>query len=312
MSAMNKKNLPLILSVVITTLFFTFVFYMGFTNSKNSYRSFRMENIADATLSGDLTVDDARSIQEIEDIETVALFDSHRDSAKVGGQLLAINYQDKGYNSLIEDGILREGRFPETKDEIVLSKSLQNELKLELGSKIEIEKGTRYVDGQEIDSLSTLTDKEEFISNETKEYTIVGFTENVYNKMTQVHYGATMLKDNSKNYNVLLRFNDFEDAYLKKDEIVSKIEERTGGKTIELNFVESVIRYYGVDKPIYQRLLPKLVTIFSVIGVILLFVFFIKNIFIIWGIRKIRELSIYKSIGSTDFQIYTRLLKEAI
>ncbi len=32
-----------------------------------------------------------------------------------------------------------------------------------------------------------------------------------------------------KNYNILLRFNDFEDAYLKKDEIVSKIEERTGG-----------------------------------------------------------------------------------
>jgi putative ABC transport system permease protein len=121
-----------------------------------------------------------------------------------------------------------------------------------------------------------------------------------------------MLKDNSKNFNVLLRFNDFEDAYLKKDEIVSKIEEKTGGKTIDLNFVESVIRYYGVDKPIYQRLLPKLVTVFSVIGVILLFVFFIKNIFTIWGIRKIRELSIYKSIGSTDFQIYTRLLKEAI
>ena len=158
MSAMNKKNLPLILSVVITTLFFTFVFYMGFTNLNNNYRSFRMGNIADATLSGDITVNDARSIQDIEDIETVALFDSHRDSAIVEGQLLAINYQDRGYNSLIEDGILREGRFPETKDEIVLSKSLQNELKLELGSKIEIEKGIRYVDGQEIDSLSTLTD----------------------------------------------------------------------------------------------------------------------------------------------------------
>jgi putative ABC transport system permease protein len=312
MSAMNKKNLPLILSVVITTLFFTFVFYMGFTNLNNNYRSFRMGNIADATLSDDITVNDARSIQDIEDIETVALFDSHRDSAKVGGQLLAINYQDQGYNSLIGDGILREGRFPEKGNEIVVSKSLQDQLNLRLGSKIEIEKGIRYVDGQEIDSLSTLTDKEEFITNETKEYTIVGFTENVYNKMTQVHYGATMLKDNSKNFNVLLRFNDFEDAYLKKDEIVSKIEEKTGGKTIDLNFVESVIRYYGVDKPIYQRLLPKLVTVFSVIGVILLFVFFIKNIFTIWGIRKIRELSIYKSIGSTDFQIYTRLLKEAI
>ena len=312
MSAMNKKNLPLILSVVITTLFFTFVFYMGFTNSNNNYRNFRMENIADATLSGDITVHDARSIQEIEDIETVALFDSHRDSAIVEGHLLAISYQDKGYNSLIEDGILREGRFPETKDEIVLSKSLQNELKLELGSKIQIEKGIRYIDGKEIDSLSTLTDKEEFISNETKEYTIVGFTENVYNKMTQVHYGATMLKDNSKNYDVLLRFKDFQDAYFKKDEIVSKIEGKIGGKTIDLNFVESVIRYYGVDKPIYQRLLSKSVIVLSAIGVVLLFVFFIKNIFTIWGIRQIRELSIYKSIGSTDFQIYIHLLKEAI
>ncbi len=85
-----------------------------------------------------------------------------------------------------------------------------------MGGRIKVEDGIRYLDGQEIDSLSTLTDKEEFITNETKEYTIVGFTENVYNKMTQVHYGATMLKDNSKNFNVLLRFNDFEDAYLKK------------------------------------------------------------------------------------------------
>ncbi|HES9304533.1 TPA: ABC transporter permease, partial [Streptococcus pyogenes] len=38
----------------------------------------------------------------------------------------------------------------------------------------------------------------------------------------------------------------------------------------------------------------------------------IKNIFWVWGLRKIRELSIYKSIGSSNGQIYLLLLKEGL
>lgn len=39
---------------------------------------------------------------------------------------------------------------------------------------------------------------------------------------------------------------------------------------------------------------------------------FYKNIFWVWGLRKIRELSIYKSIGFTNGQIYLLLLKEGL
>ena len=42
-----------------------------------------------------------------------------------------------------------------------------------------------------------------------------------------------------------------------------------------------------------------------------IFIFFIRNIFWVWGLRKIKELSIYKSIGSTNFQIYKFQFKEA-
>ncbi len=73
---------------------------MGFTNLNNNYRSFRMGNIADATLSGDITVNDARSIQDIEDIETVALFDSHRDSAIVEGATFGYQLSGSGVTIL--------------------------------------------------------------------------------------------------------------------------------------------------------------------------------------------------------------------
>ena len=46
----------------------------------------------------------------------------------------------------------------------------------------------------------------------------------------------------------------------KKDEIVSKIEEN-GWQDDRSNFVESVIRYYGVDNHL-SRLLPKLLPSF--------------------------------------------------
>lgn len=51
--------------------------------------------------------------------------------------------------------------------------------------------------------------------------------------------------------------------------------------------------------------------IFTLILMIGIFIFFIRNIFWVWGLRKIKELSIYKSIGSTNFQIYKFLFKEA-
>ena len=54
------------------------------------------------------------------------------------------------------------------------------------------------------------------------------------------------------------------------------------------------------------------VLVLSVLGCIAIFVFFIKNIFWVWGLRKIREFSIYKSIGSTNGQIYQLLLKEGL
>lgn len=58
--------------------------------------------------------------------------------------------------------------------------------------------------------------------------------------------------------------------------------------------------------------MSKAVIVLSILGCIAVFVFFIKNIFWVWGLRKIRELSIYKSIGSTNGQIYLMLLKEGL
>lgn len=108
-----------------------------------------------------------------------------------------------------------------------------------------------------------------------------------------------------------MKFNSFEDAYKNKDQIQNEINKKTG-KDIELDFDDSLISYYGVENNTLQNFMSKAVILLSVVGCVVIFIFFTKNIFLVWGLRKIRELSIYKSIGSTDFQIYLSLLKEGI
>ncbi|MDU4026741.1 MAG: ABC transporter permease, partial [Anaerococcus sp.] len=99
--------------------------------------------------------------------------------------------------------------------------------------------------------------------------------------------------------------------YKNRDKIQSEIN-KILGKDVHLEFSKGLINYYGVEHEPLQNIMSKAVTVLSVLGCIAIFVFFIKNIFWVWGLRKIRELSIYKSIGSTNGQIYLLLLKEGL
>lgn len=112
-------------------------------------------------------------------------------------------------------------------------------------------------------------------------------------------------------FRTFVKFHSFEEAYKNKDKIQSEIN-KILGKDVHLEFSKSLINYYGVEHEPLQNIKSKAVTVLSVLGCIAIFVFFIKNIFWVWGLRKIRELSIYKSIGSSNGQIYLLLLKEGL
>lgn len=306
---MNKKNFPIFISVFIVSLFFTVVFYFAKVNLDANYMQTRASNFADAHIDDHLSEEDLKKIREIDGVKEAGRFNINFTSAQFGDDLIVIYRQDNHINKMREFSFTEEGRFPENPEEIMLSKSLVEKHKLKIGDEIPISFGKRYLDKEELDPANSRLEKETFDKTEEKSYKLVGIYEDIYNKYAGLSYG--LIYDTTKDAQpVVLRFDDFVDAYLNKKIFEDEISKRLGRK-IEIKFFEPIEKYYWVNDTWLEKIMAKAVMIFTLVLMIGIFIFFIRNIFWVWGLRKIKELSIYKSIGSTNFQIYKFQFKEA-
>ena len=307
---MNKKNFPIFISLFIVSLFFTVVFYYGYTNMKANYGYYMASSFYHGEIKEELANEDIEKLKSIEDIDMVGKISLNPDNGKLADDLVVINYQDQEINKMREYSRLTHGRFAEKEDEIVLSESLVEKNKLKIGDKVELDLGKRFLNGEEIGPTSANTDREKFESQGSKSFTLVGVYGDVYNKYSKLSF-ALGLQDKMPTFRTFVKFHSFEEAYKNRDKIQAEINQ-TLGKKVTLEFSESLINYYGVENEPLQNIMSQAVLVLSVLGCVAIFVFFIKNIFWVWGLRKIRELSIYKSIGSTNGQIYLLLLKEGL
>lgn len=307
---MNKKNFPIFISLFIVSLFFTVIFYYGYRSLRANYGYYMASSFYHGEIKEELSNEDVEKLKSIEDIDLVGKMSLNPDNGKLADDLVVINYQDEAINKMREYSRLIEGRFAEKEDEIVLSESLVKKNKLKIGDKIELDLGKRVLNGEEIGPTSANTGREKFESQGSKSFTLVGVYGDVYNKYSKLSF-ALGLQDKMTSFRTFVKFHSFEEAYKNRDKIQNEIN-KILGKDVHLEFSKSLINYYGVENEPLQNLMSKAVLVLSVIGCIAIFVFFIKNIFWVWGLRKIRELSIYKSIGSTNGQIYLLLLKEGL
>ena len=307
---MNKKNFPIFISLFIVSLFFTVVFYYGYTNMKANYGYYMASSFYHGEIKEELSNEDVEKLKSIEDIDLVGKMSLNPDNGKLADDLVVINYQDKAINKMREYSRLIKGRFATKEDEIVLSESLVKKNKLKIGDKLELDLGKRFLNGEEIGPTSANTDREKFESQGSKSFTLVGVYGDVYNKYSKLNF-ALGLQDKMPIFRTFIKFNSFEEAYKNKDKMQNEIN-KILGKDVHLEFSKSLINYYGVENEPLQNIMSQAVLVLSVLGCIAIFVFFIKNIFWVWGLRKIRELSIYKSIGSTNGQIYFLFLKEGL
>ncbi len=307
---MNKKNFPIFISLLIVSLFFTVVFYYGYTNRQANYGYAMSNNFYHAEIKDELSNEEVEKLRSIEDIELIGKMSLNPDNAEYNNDLLVINYQDEAINEMREYSRLQEGRFATKEDEIVLSESLVKKNKLKIGDRVELDLGKRFLNGEEIGPTSANTDREKFESKGSKSFTLVGVYGDVYNKYSKLSF-ALGLQDKMTTFRTFIKFHSFEEAYKNRDKIQNEVNKRLG-KDVHLEFSKSLINYYGLENELLQNIMKKAVLVLSVLGCIAIFVFFIKNIFWVWGLRKIRELSIYKSIGSTNGQIYLLLLKEGL
>ncbi|MCY3035586.1 MULTISPECIES: ABC transporter permease [Aerococcus] len=307
---MNKKNLPIFISLLIVSLFFTVIFYYGYTNISSSNRQLKATNFYDARLSEDLSQEEIAKLNQMEAIDLAGGTSARAHSAKYKDHLISMVGQDVQVKQMREESYLLAGRFPESADEIVLNESLVKQEDLSLGDELAIELGERQVDGKTIDARSTYTAEESFETTERRHYTLVGVYKDFYNENLKINYGMPLVDDDEVLI-PLINFHDFKAAYAQSEAIQDEIQDLLG-KEVELDFNDSLVRYYGLDVSQSKNLMTKLVNALSLLLCMGIFVFFIKNIFWVWGLQKIRELSMYKSIGSTNFQIYLLLVKGAV
>lgn len=307
---MNKKNFPIFISLFIVSLFFTVVFYYGYTNMKANYGYYMASSFYHGEIKEELSNEDVEKLKSIEDIDLVGKMSLNPDNGKLAEDLVVINYQDEAINKMREYSRLTCGRFATKEDEIVLSESLVEKNKLKIGDRVELDLGKRFLNGQEIGPTSANTGREKFEIKGSKSFTLVGVYGDVYNKYSKLNF-ALGLQDKMTTFRTFIKFHSFEEAYKNRDKIQNEIN-KILDKDVHLEFSKSLINYYGLENELLQNIMKNAVTILSVLGCIVIFVFFIKNIFWVWELRKIRELSIYKSIGSTNGQIYLLLLKEGL
>ena len=307
---MNKKNFPIFISLFIVSLFFTIIFYFGYRSLTSKYGNYMASSFYHGEIKEELSSEDVKKLKSIEDIDLVGKMSLNPDNGKLADDLVVVNYQDEAINKMREYSRLTRGRFAENEDEIVLSESLVNKNKLKIGDKIELDLGKRFLDGEEIGATSANSGREKFVSQGLKKFTLVGVYGDVYNKYSKLSF-ALGLQDKMTGFRTFIKFNSFEEAYKNRDKIQNEIN-KILGKDVHLEFSESLINYYGVENEPLQNIMSTAILVLSVLGCIAIFVFFIKNIFWVWGLRKIQELSIYKSIGSTNGQIYLLLLREGL
>ncbi len=307
---MNKKNFPIFISLLIMSAFITFIFYQGYSNINSNKKLVLSDNYYHAEIVEKLNPDEIKKLNNVENVVLAGGVLPENTSALINDSRIAISYEDQDAINMHEFSYLLEGEFPKNTDEILLSKDVCESNNLKIGDTVEISFGKRIINGEAINPIDSVIKNETFKTEFTKSLKLVGIYENQYNKNSKIAYGL-MLPDVNMSLVPVLKFKDFVLAYKNSQSIESNIDEVLG-RTESVRFNQSLVHYYSADRDFTTKIASKIVTIFIILVTIILFVFFIRNLFKVWAIKKIKELSVYKSIGSTDFQIYKMLSKEAV
>lgn len=307
---MNKKNFPIFLSLFIMSMFITFIFYQGYSNIDSNKKMVLSDNYYHAEIVEKLNPEEIKKLNNVENVVLAGGVLPENTSALINDSRIAISYEDQDAINMHEFSYLLEGEFPKNTDEILLSKDVCEKNNLKIGDTVEISFGKRIINGEAINPINSVIKDETFKTESTKIVKLVGIYENQYNKNAKIAYGL-MMPDVNMSLVPVLKFKDFVHAYKNSSSIESNIDEVLG-RTVSVRFNRSLVHYYSADKDFTTKIASKIVTIFIILVTIILFVFFIRNLFKVWAIKKIKELSVYKSIGSTDFQIYKMLSKEAV
>lgn len=208
---------------------------------------------------------------------------------------------------------LKEGRFPEKSDEIVIENWMVNYLEEEvnIGDKISLTIGNRIIEEKLNEDGYMEKVNETFEKTGEREYTVVGFIQPRYfwsgNYVTQGIIGLDMSHVDN-NYGAYIEISDVKNAVEKIGTIANDID--ADDEKIQYN--NRVLRLSAESiNDTFNRSLRGLL-IFVVTLIIISTVAVIYNAFNISVLERINQFGLLRSVGATPKQIRGIVLREAV
>lgn len=228
---------------------------------------------------------------------------------------------------------LVEGKMPESSNELIISKHIKDNggVTYKVGDKITLDIGKRIMAGDELNQYNPYNNpkdykdenyiKEEIVTTETREFTIVGIIERP--SMDIEGYSApgytviTRLKEIKDNANIAVKFTDINNTYdyvkeIAEDKTKPSSDSDRWFRKYNYDTNSELLRWSGV-----MRSNDTMVMFYSlagiVIGIIIVSsVFVIRNSFAISITEKMKQYGMLSSIGATKKQIKKNVLFEGI
>ncbi|MGI6330114.1 MAG: ABC transporter permease [Bacilli bacterium] len=203
---------------------------------------------------------------------------------------------------------LLEGRFPKTKEEIILPEHflLDLDLGLKIGDKFTLEIGKRSLDDTLLEDNLQYQEKEQLINLETKTYTLVGIMERPYlENYNFPGYTAITYLDFKKDnlYSVYL--------LAKKPKNIYSIAESLLEEDNNVYYNENLLMLLGASKQ--QNINKALYSIASILASVIMIgsIGVIYNGFNISLTERKKQFGVLSSVGATRKQIVKSVLYEA-
>lgn len=214
--------------------------------------------------------------------------------------------------------ILKEGRYPNNKDEIVISEHMitNGKVNIKVGDDITLDIGKRELDEYELNDYNPYDSLEKLVIEKTNKYKVVGIIKRptyALEDYSTPGYTSVTLKD----------FSDIKDAYIAlknpydyKKDIPEMLEVNNYSKLLESKYDFSLnnelLRWEA-----FKFSDSTISMLYAVVGVLMIIImvtsiFCIRNAFHISITEKTKMYGMLRSVGATKKQIKKSVIKEAI
>lgn len=217
-----------------------------------------------------------------------------------GENSIYVTEQDKTYSTEITSTELTEGEYPKSNKELILNSKAKDALEINIGDNVKLKEVQFDENGNKV-----LTDN-------YKEYKIVGFIKEQYETNDLIFSGETLLDnlEDNKDYNIFFTVTNSKNKVNLVNEKFDNLHLDREINYISVNNELLALRgessYKGINTTIEQMII-------LVLGIIILStIFLIYNAINISVTERMTQFGILRSIGATPRQVINIVIKEGL